>query len=163
MEATDRVRWQSRKPTSRTQPRKHPRGQPGRCAGSSSRASRWTPPIRRARNASGSVTRDAGRKAAPLQRPTKDLRIAEEQQTQATAPFPLEDAPVSALSGFYPLSGVPPAPLNRSQPVNCLFPQAFVISGSFPRVFTTTIFGPISSIHHDNRPKPSSIHHDKHK
>ena len=56
----DRVRWQSRKPTSRTQPRTHPRGQSGRCAGSSAPASWWTTQIRRARNASGTATRVAG-------------------------------------------------------------------------------------------------------
>ena len=66
----DRFRWQSQKPTSRTQPRTHPRGQPGRCAGSSSRASRWTPPIRRARNASGPPTKELkSRDKGPLTRP----------------------------------------------------------------------------------------------
>ena len=84
----DRVRWQSQKPTSRTQPRTHPRGQPGRCAGSSSRASRWTAPSRRARNVSGTPTRDAGWEAVPRQRPTEDLRIAQERRARRKAPFP---------------------------------------------------------------------------
>ena len=60
----------SQKPTSRTQPRTHPRGQPGRCAGSSSCASRWTPPILRARNASGPPTKELkSRDKGPLTRP----------------------------------------------------------------------------------------------
>ena len=65
----DRVRWQNRKPTSRTQPRTHPRGQLGRCAGSSSCASRWTPTILRARNASGPPTKELkSRDKGPLTR-----------------------------------------------------------------------------------------------
>ena len=54
------VPWQSRKPTPErtTQTRKIPSGASGgRCAGSSSRASNWTTPIRRARNASSSARR----------------------------------------------------------------------------------------------------------
>ena len=56
----DDVPWQSRKPTSErtTKTRKIPSGASGgRCAGSSSRASNWTTPIRRARNASSSARR----------------------------------------------------------------------------------------------------------
>ena len=56
----DDVPWQSRKPTSErtTQNRKIPSGASGgRCAGSSSRSSNWTTPIRRARNASSSARR----------------------------------------------------------------------------------------------------------
>ena len=56
----DDVPWQSRKPTSErtTQNRKVPSGASGgRCAGSSSRSSNWTTPIRRARNASSSARR----------------------------------------------------------------------------------------------------------
>ena len=52
--------WQSRKPTSErtTKNRKVPSGgSGGRCAGSSSRSSNWTTPIRRARNASSSARR----------------------------------------------------------------------------------------------------------
>ena len=61
----DDVPWQSRKPTSErtTETRKIPSGASGgRCAGSSSRASNWTTPIRRARNASSSAE-------GPLTRP----------------------------------------------------------------------------------------------
>ena len=56
----DDVPWQSRKPTSErtTQTRKIPsEASGGRCAGSSSRSSNWTTPIRRARNASSSARR----------------------------------------------------------------------------------------------------------
>ena len=56
----DDVPWQSRKPTSErtTKNRKIPSGASGgRCAGSSSRSSNWTTPIRRARNASSSARR----------------------------------------------------------------------------------------------------------
>ena len=69
----DDVPWQSRKPTSErtTQTRKIPSGASGgRCAGSSSRASNWTTPIRRARNASGPPTKELkSRDKGPLTRP----------------------------------------------------------------------------------------------
>ena len=65
----DDVPWQSRKPTSErtTETRKIPSGASGgRCAGSSSRASNWTTPIRRARNASSSAKRPVNAEAGSL-------------------------------------------------------------------------------------------------
>ena len=59
------------------------------------------------------------------------------------------------------LPGIPRAPAS-SEVVNLLFPQACVNLGSFPRPFTTTLFNPVSTIHHDNCPKSSTIHHDIH-
>ena len=84
----DDVPWQSRKPTSErtTQTRQVPSGASGgRCAGSSSRASNWTTPIRRARNASSPARR-------PVNAPRSDER--------GPGPFSLPAKPRSGLERF---------------------------------------------------------------
>ena len=56
-----------------------PREHPGRCAGSSSCASKWTTHIHRARNASGSATPDAGKAVSRRQSPVDAPRIGQER------------------------------------------------------------------------------------
>ena len=70
---------------------------------------------------------------------------------------PARPLPAAGWTSWYP----PRSPAS-SEVVNLLFPQACVNLGSFPRPFTTTLFNPVSTIHHDNCPKSSTIHHDIH-